>query len=290
MNPDGFTILDNGSLLQSGSWSSGISISQSLNGFTIGVHNLTILLWDLASYWVNDTVFVTVEQSGYIAHSAIQINSDSQFISIATSESWAGNGTFDDPYIIQWYELPYISITDVTLYFEIQNCYIHPSSGRGNQGISFRNVDNATVENCVISTMWVGVWFENCFGGTLYNLTVSDCNLYAVELWSSTFITVSECDFLGTGVFIDGYSVDEWNHNMDWASHHNTVNGKRLGYFFGYSDTVIQGADWGQIILANCYRVQIVDVEISSVSVGIKVGLSDECEITSSIVSDCEYG
>ena len=100
-------------------------------------------------------------------------------------------------------------------------------------------------------------------------------NLYAVELWSSTFITVSECDFLGTGVFIDGYSVDEWNHNMDWASHHNTVNGKRLGYFFGYSDTVIQGADWGQIILAHCYRVQIVDVEISSVSAGIKVGLSD---------------
>ena len=290
INPDTFIIIDNSTVLQSGDWESGVAIVQSLNGFSIGFHNITIMVFDAAGYHVNDTVNVTVLQSGYIPHASIYISSNSQLVSMADSEGWIGDGTEGSPFVIQWYEIPSISIVDVSLHFVIQDCYIHPSSGRGNQGIFFRNVGNGTIEDCGIHTMWVGVMLENSITCTIDNVTAFDCTLYGLELWSSSLITVTDCSFDECGVFIDGYSSEEWHHYMEWDTHHNYVNGKKLGYFYGDTDTVIQGSEWGQIILADCYRVEVVNVDISYTSAGILVGMSRECEISASTISDCEYG
>ncbi len=58
-SPDRYEVLDEGVFLESGAWD-GSPITVSLSTLTMGVHNITITVWDVGDLSVSDTVYVTV--------------------------------------------------------------------------------------------------------------------------------------------------------------------------------------------------------------------------------------
>ncbi len=59
-NPDNYEIYQNGSLIASGSWYSGVNISITVDGLPIGVHNFTVIVSDVHGVSSRDTVLVFV--------------------------------------------------------------------------------------------------------------------------------------------------------------------------------------------------------------------------------------
>ncbi|UCE10227.1 MAG: right-handed parallel beta-helix repeat-containing protein [Candidatus Thorarchaeota archaeon] len=57
-NPTNYEVLHNGSLFDSGTWSSPIVIV--IDGLSVGYHNMTMTVWDSSGGSASDTVFVTV--------------------------------------------------------------------------------------------------------------------------------------------------------------------------------------------------------------------------------------
>ncbi|MHA2192140.1 MAG: hypothetical protein ACXAAR_01795 [Candidatus Thorarchaeota archaeon] len=61
LNPTSYTIYLDELALRSGAWnSSSETVIQSLDGLALGVHNFTIVVFDIDANWANDTVYVTV--------------------------------------------------------------------------------------------------------------------------------------------------------------------------------------------------------------------------------------
>ena len=80
----------------------------------------------------------------YTPHDPIYINGNDKF----TSENGVtgGSGTSNDPFVIENWEIDAssmdgITIRNVSVFFEIRNCYVH-DGGINNDGIVFINVTN----------------------------------------------------------------------------------------------------------------------------------------------------
>ncbi len=94
----------------------------------------------------------------YTPFGVIRINSNAEFNTTAQANGWPGNGTAEDPYIISGYSIDAhgagaaIYIGNTTVYFTIENCYLHNASYHswpyaGGAGIILYNVTNAHVIN-----------------------------------------------------------------------------------------------------------------------------------------------
>jgi parallel beta-helix repeat protein len=108
---------------------------------------------------------VTSTQS-YIQHGPITITSNSQLNNSAVT-GFEGNGTIDDPILIEWYNITassgtLISISSTTFYFRIANCLLNGLTANS-QGIRLSNVHNGFISNNTI--------FKN--GGTGIGLLAS---------------------------------------------------------------------------------------------------------------------
>jgi len=86
----------------------------------------------------------------------------------------------------------------------------------------------------------------------------------------------------GNGVYVGGYSVEDWNaHTIDTS---NTVNGKPIYYWKNaVGGTIPSGA--GQVILANCTNVIVENQDASNTSVGIRLGYSSNNVVRNNTVS-----
>ena len=95
----------------------------------------------------------------YVNHDPISILSNADFAAQRDLEGWAGNGTLDDPYIIEGYNITYngydIRISNVTAHFVIRNCYLMSKGTVKNDpyddGVYFYNVTNGSVTNNIIA-------------------------------------------------------------------------------------------------------------------------------------------
>jgi parallel beta-helix repeat protein len=84
------------------------------------------------------------------------------------------------------------------------------------------------------------------------------------------------------GIFILGDQIEHWNsHLIDTT---NTVNDKPVYYWKNQNNGVIPGSA-GQVILANCTDIRIVDQELTEGSVGILLGFSSYNNIINNNIS-----
>jgi parallel beta-helix repeat protein len=98
----------------------------------------------------------------YILHDPIYIHGNKDF----TIENGVtgGSGTYDDPFIIKDWEIDAsskdgITIKNVSVFFEIRNCYIH-NGGLFKDGIVFYNVTNGAIINNIITDNRNGTVFR----------------------------------------------------------------------------------------------------------------------------------
>ncbi len=102
---------------------------------------------------------------------AIQINGDTEFLSYAMEYSLLGNGTRNDPFIIQNLSIVEdgicIDIRNVELSFVIQGCELKSTSDYWGMAIYLRNCDSVRVEECRTEGGISGIEVFECDGITI---------------------------------------------------------------------------------------------------------------------------
>jgi hypothetical protein len=89
---------------------------------------------------IEESIYIvqTVLDDSYTKHEPIVIHNNSDF----SDQGWPGSGTFDDPYVIEGFNITDnatgISIRNTTVYFEIRNCIVS-SSKSPSQKPTFRS-------------------------------------------------------------------------------------------------------------------------------------------------------
>jgi parallel beta-helix repeat protein len=144
----------------------------------------------------------------YTNHSPIRIIGNSQFVPNATNGVISGSGAISDPYIISGWDINSSSATGIfiestTLYFIINNCYIHGEWMSGINGIQFIFVQNGTVQNSNMTSNDNGIILENSNKNTINrnNFTI---NFNGSSILSSNSNAISNNSFYISNINIEG--------------------------------------------------------------------------------------
>ncbi|MFP4143367.1 MAG: S8 family serine peptidase [Thermoplasmata archaeon] len=98
----------------------------------------------------------------------IRIDSDDDFYSQATDENWSGNGTENDPLVIEGYDIEgggeghSIYIGNVSLHFTVKDCFLYNASGDTreyfeNTGLYLYNTTHGRLENNTLENNTQGI-------------------------------------------------------------------------------------------------------------------------------------
>ena len=142
------------------------------------------------------------------------------------------------------------------------------------------------IENNTLSNNDYGGIRVSAPGNTIKNNTLSRSHR-GIDLSSTPRIRVTGNAMTGSGIYVDGLSLDEWNtHTIDTT---NTVNGKPVYYWKNVSAGAIP-PDAGQVILANCINVRVENLNTSGTSAGIEIGFSSHNVIAGNNISNNAIG
>jgi len=285
-NPSFWIVLRDSNLVEIESWIDlNETVTVNVDSLDIGVHEYEILACT-SDYNISDSVLVTVLYSDLTPHAPFSISSNSQWASFALSESWRGNGTESNPYIIEGYIFDVttigIGIYHTTAYFIIQNCTFVSAGIDYSIGIDLQSVMNGEIVNCTFTKLWVGVivwssenisWESNLFSSLSYGIRLQD----------SIDCRVTWNNFYSGGLSISGYQLVNWIHDIN----NNQVNEKPLGYFNGLSGNYIDGYDFGQILLANSTNSWIEGGNFENVGDAVQIGHSYSCKIEVTEMNHC---
>lgn len=214
----------------------------------------------------------TRSRTTYSSHVPINIVGDSQLQDAATSESWPGDGTSTNPYIIGDYDIDgqfntsAISIQDTTLYLNIQDCYVH---GATLAGIRLSNVINAKLLRDVCSGSPYGIFLDASTGNSIVGCDSSGNSNRGILISYSGFSRVENNTFSSNGAsgIYSQFSDNLMISNNTCSS--NTNNG---------------------IYLSNAFNSLILGNTCSNNSNGIYLLSSSGNTLTGNICSGGTYG
>jgi len=195
--------------------------------------------------------------------SAISINSDGMLVSWARARNWTGNGTADDPIIIEGLGIRSsdycIYMESVSLHFIIQNCTLvsEPNMYNG-LGIYLRNCSHALIRNCAVSASLSGIEiFET------NNTVIEDClvqsQAFAVNISGSINSVIMNNEIKGN---FSGISIICSNQTQIL---NNTVTKGRFGlvsqfsFYCNVSDNLISFNEEGALVEGRCGNWYILD-------------------------------
>ena len=141
--------------------------------------------------------------------------------------------------------------------------------------------DNTLVENNTISENEFGAFIEFSSKSIVVNNTIIG-NDYGVHLKYSTDSMLVSNNFVDNGLVISGNKDKYWRHDI---AIDNLVNGKPMGYFWNLLGGVIDGTQYGQVILGNCVGVTVEDGTFNNVTFGILMGYSSHCNLINNIIN-----
>ena len=136
----------------------------------------------------------------YVSHDPINIVSNADFAAQKAVEGWAGNGTIDDPYIIEGYNITYngydIRVSNVAAHFIIRNCYLTSNGTVKNDpyddGVNFYNVTSGTVTNNIMVNNTDGAIYFGDSKGVIAENTIFGNRLGIVLANSSASVTTND--------------------------------------------------------------------------------------------------
>jgi len=161
-------------------------------------------------------------------------------------------------------------------------------SGNAYFGIHLENLssDNSFADNQLLENYW-GMELEDSHHTVLENTSIADSHEYGIRLHDSTHATLRNTSLEGNGLVIAGDTLRYWNtHSIDGS---NTVNDRPLRYYTNQDDVVVS-RDAGQVVLANCSRVTVKDIDLVSSSGGLFIVYSHHISIENTTFSGGSYG
>ena len=139
----------------------------------------------------------------YEEHSPIFIAGNGNLTVKAEAETWAGNGTLEDPFIIEGYNITLsgtgscIALYNISLYLVIRDCLL----GDGDNGIYLENVTHFSSIGNTISGNDNGIHFKNC-DHSVVTTTSFVQNVYHLFLNDTINMNIEDCMFESSFVAI----------------------------------------------------------------------------------------
>ena len=187
--------------------------------------NLSISDFNSSDY-INWTINVQIPPI-----TSISINSNSEFVSLATSYGWPGDGTHGNPYVIRDIDIdatghPFaINIGNTNLFFIVSNCSIH---GAFTSGIFFTNMTNGRIDGNTISSSLDGIILQSSSRCIIVDNNVFGCTGYSISLSSSSGNVIYHNNFNSSvGSYSQAYddtgsniwnTSSEGNYWSDWTA------------------------------------------------------------------------
>ena len=131
----------------------------------------------------------------YLPHDPINVTSNDGFV----SDGWMGEGTLDNPYMIELFEFtnsaevdgPCISISNTTAFFKITNCIFNTTTFAS--AIALDNVTNGQIQYCITGNYVWSITIDNCTGIKLEHMSINAC----IVVDDSYLCSFSHCSIQG---------------------------------------------------------------------------------------------
>ena len=213
-----------------------------------------------------------------IPHAPIAIDGDANFTLTASNEGWDGNGSSQNPFIIDGLEIDRggagahcISINNTRVNFTISNCSVMNTVSPG-FGIYLYNVTYCQLTNNDVSNCYLGIRLTDCSSNVLLNNTCNN-NQYGIYIYTSNsiFIVNNTClNNINSGIYLHGSSFN--------TVFNNTIN------FTTYDSMGLNGANSNTITYNTIYGSYLVTDE------GIWLeGSSSSNTISNNTISTCQH-
>jgi parallel beta-helix repeat protein len=197
----------------------------------------------------------------------IHISNNSDFVNQASANSWDGNGSVSDPYIIENLNITVsgnspIQIGNTTVFFEVRGCLIVG----GSTGILLQNVTNAKIWNTIIR------YTDSC--GLLVteseSVLVTNNTIYGISGTEGVYSLGSDhCEFSNNTIV----AVSGWGILLDYSNN------------CSITDNYLGSTAYDGIGLRDSSENNITLNEISHSHLsGIKLGNSHRCNIEQNFV------
>ena len=157
--------------------------------------------------------------ASYTSHAPISINGNAAFATKALVETWPGDGSAGNPYIIQGYDINAssangIEIDSTTVHFIIRNCYVHDGGGSSyHDGIYLYTVSNGIVSNNTCSNDYHGIYLYSSSSNNISNNTCSSNGWYGIYLGSSSSNTINSNN-CSSNYYCDIYLYSSSNNTL----------------------------------------------------------------------------
>ncbi|MFW9887975.1 MAG: nitrous oxide reductase family maturation protein NosD [Candidatus Thorarchaeota archaeon] len=161
------------------------------------------------------------------SHGPIVIDGDDNFATTAFAEGWLGDGSPEDPFIIDGLDIDFVDIRNTRVSFTLRKCNL--ISGRL-FGIRLGNVKNGEIVNNTCSDNSYGIHLLNSSSNTVVNNTVCDVGVgICVEGSASIIVSNNNCSNNMVGI-----SLEESSSN---TVTNNTCLGNHIGISLYYSNS-----------------------------------------------------
>ncbi|MBS3816007.1 MAG: right-handed parallel beta-helix repeat-containing protein [Candidatus Thermoplasmatota archaeon] len=222
----------------------------------------------------------------YVNHDPIWIDNDTDLSDQANQENWTGNGTSENPYLIEGYEINGnvsgygIYMGNVTDHFVVKDCQIYNASGNTtdgfqNSGLYLNNTINGRLENNTIFESEIGIYLTDSDENSLVGNTVSK-NTYGLFLSSSEANVIERNDAVGNHKAGMNLTVSDGNQIVKNKVSNNTIG---IQNWQSSGNSIIKNE-----MIANEARGISLDTQILSLTP------SEDNEILDNHVSGSEYG
>lgn len=237
------------------------------------------------------TAVWTVHGTAMTGHPPIMISGDLGFTSV--NGVVAGTGVRADPYMIDGWIINStvsqigINVSNTRSYFIIQNVRVVDYRFQDHGvGIQFYNVTHGTVETSAIDSNRVGVSLYSSSNVTFSSNEVANNTVDGIYVgYGSANLT-----FAGNRFTSDGLNFESTlTKAQEWASFtitpDNTVNGLSIAFYHACSGITVDGAQIGQLIVANCNNVEITHLSISNSESAVQVAYVSNLLIANSTLT-----
>ncbi|MHA1881923.1 MAG: right-handed parallel beta-helix repeat-containing protein [Candidatus Thorarchaeota archaeon] len=212
------------------------------------------------------TSYTVSQESVYTQHDKINIRYNEDLV----AQGWPGDGTPENPYLIEGLNITIESDTCITIYrtdayLIIRNCHLYSERYTA---IRIDYANNCLVENNTVH------------GISLYKS--SDCTVLSNNLPDSSIALSYSRDMtvvsntIGSAFWISGNQIQHWIHNTS----DNLVRGLPFGYFINEKNHIISPDDYGALILANCTDILITDGSVLGTPPVLRLGFCTNCTIS----------
>lgn len=187
----------------------------------------------------SEEVWTDISNMGdYTPHDPIEIDGDDEF----TEENGVtgGNGSVDDPYIIEGWEITGaygIYISDTTAYFIVRHCLLQTE-----KDIHFFNVSHGTVMDVISEKGYIAFDVSESLYVTIQNSTI-EAQL-AVSIIDSSYVSVSNCSINVT--YLSGIHIENsmFIHLSDITIHSEEDDVALVGIMiFDSPHNIIEGCE-----------------------------------------------